>query len=143
MVQLFFAGDSVPSQVAAERLLSNVLPEVSGQFVRSGKLPRASIPGTASHLQSTFPIYHLVRKKRVEKKNTCGSPLVNFEVGAFSLDFLAAHKVTFVNLSPVEAVRKVTQRGSGTRGRAGRREQQVVVLVVVLVVVSSTNRRRR
>lgn len=73
-------------------------------------------------------------------KSTCVSPLVSFEVGAFSVDFLAAHKVTFVNLSPVETVRKVTQRGSGTRGRAGRREQQVVVMVVV---VSSTNRRRR
>lgn len=69
------------AQVAAEWLLSRVLPVMSRQFVRACKFPSASVPRA---LVRFFPGV---------------SPLVRFQMGTFRVDFVATYHVASVDFS--------------------------------------------
>ena len=68
-----------------EGLRTRVLPEVSGQLVRAGKLPRAFAPRALVRLLSRV------------------SPLVGLQMGAHGVNLVAVLEITLVDLIGVVA----------------------------------------
>ena len=90
--QVVTSGERPGAEVALERLLSGVFPEVSGQLVGPCKLPLATFPRT---------LVRLLARVR---------PLVSFEVRALGVDLVAVGKVALVNFPLLQAVRVIAGR---------------------------------
>ena len=109
--QVVTSGERSCAQVTLERLLTRVLPIVSGQLVRPGELPLAAFPRTLVRLLARV------------------SPLVSLQVGALGVDLVAVGEVALVNFSLLQAV--------GVVARWTQASVFVVVIVIDVVVVGN------
>lgn len=102
--QVVRPGEGPLAELALERLLARVLPEVARQLVGPGELPRAPLPRAGVRL---LP---------------CVRPLMCLEVRALGVHLLAALEVALVDLAPPEGLRVgVGARTTGPPGRLRRR----------------------
>ncbi|CAN7945211.1 unnamed protein product, partial [Ixodes pacificus] len=102
--QVVRPGEGPLAELALERLLARVLPEVARQLVGPGELPRAALPRAALGLLWLGG-------------PTCVRPLMRLEVGALGVHLLAALEVALVDLAPPQGLRV----GRGARWGRGRR----------------------
>lgn len=113
------AGEAALAVGALERLDPRVLPEVSRQLVRTGELPRATLPHALVGLlacawrererereMSHGDMWKVERaRKRVRAALTGVRPAVRLEVGALGVHFVAAVEVAAVDPSLLQRVR--------------------------------------
>lgn len=100
--QMIRSTERTLTQIATERFLSSMFPIVSSQFIRTGKFPRTTIPGTLIRFLPYKTHIKPSQNNRNMQTKTCMSPLMRFQMRTFRVNLVTTGNIATVHFPPTQ-----------------------------------------